>query len=273
MSMTAAWVRPTLRPTRALGSLAALSALLLGGCAHQLPQAGPSTAAIVKSSTAKRPNADYVVIDLDSRVAAGLPRPADTSLRAVFGDMPEESESLIKPGDYLSVTFWEAGSTISLLGSGGSSTDAGSGSPSTLHETVPEQIVSPLDGSIAIPFAGRVHVAGLRLEEADRVIRSALHGIASDPQVITTLTRNTSNQAVVVGDDIKGLSITLTPNQDRVLDAIAAAGGVGSPAYQAQVRLVRGGRSVTMGLQKLLSTPAENIHLHPHDVLSVLKNP
>jgi polysaccharide export outer membrane protein len=265
--------RPRSRRTAVgIAGAVSLAQLMVGGCVHQLPQGGPSTAEIVKSSTSKRPSADYVVIDLNSRVAAGLLRTDSSSLIGAFGDAPEDSVNVIKAGDYVTVTFWEAGTTISLLGQGSSSDAGGGAGVSTLHETVPEQVVSQ-SGTIAVPFAGRVQIAGMTPEQADGTVRAALHGIAANPQVLVSISRNTSNQAVVIGDDVKGMSYPLTPNANRVLDALAAAGGIASPIYQAQVRLSRDGRYVTMGLDRLLATPAENIRLHPHDVLSVLKNP
>ena len=126
---------------------------------------------------------------------------------------------------------------------------------------------------MVMPFVGRVAIAGMTVDQAERTLKKALHGIAADPQVVVTPSHTTSNQVVVLGDDIKGLSYTLTPNLDRVLDAIAATGGIESPVYQAQVKLTRGGRTVVVGLEKLLATPNENIHLHASDVLVVSKNP
>ena len=139
-------------------------AALLGGCAHDLPQAGPSTAEIVKSSTAnpKKPNADYVVITLDSRVAAALPRAGNPSLMASFGDEPAESEIRINPGDYVSRHL--LGSWLDDLAAGFGQLvrhrdDRDAVQPCTI--TSPEQIVGPDDGAIEVPFAGRIHVAGM----------------------------------------------------------------------------------------------------------------
>lgn len=237
-------------------------------CAH-LPAAGPLTSDVLKPSGPPDKAPLYVLVDLTPEIASKLATGETPSLAAVFGDEPAADETRIKTGDYVNVMFWEAGSAAPMLGS-----DTGTASSTAVgHEVVPEQIVAPSDGMIAIPFVGRIHVAGLTIPEAEATARDALRGTASNPQVLITISRNTSNPVVVVGDDIKGLSYTLTPNQDRILDAIAAAGGVESPTYEAEVKLLRDGRSATMGLQQLLSNPSQNIHLHPHDVLVVSKNP
>lgn len=247
--------------------LAAAAALALSACGT-LPVAGPSTNEVLKPTAESEAAAPYLLVDLDVHSLAKLPAAARNSLAATFGDRATPEIQLIKPGDYVAVTIWEVGSVAPLLG-GAASADPGSAQ----HDSVPEQMVADNDGTVTIPYAGPVVVAGLTPAQAELSIRHALHGLVPDPQVLVTLTKNTSNQALVLGDDIKGLSFTLTPNADRLLDAVAAAGGVSSPTYQAQVKLTRGGRSVTVGLQDLMSTPAENIHLAPHDVLSVSKNP
>lgn len=77
----------------------------------------------------------------------------------------------------------------------------------------------------------------------------------------------------MAGDDIKGGSIALTMNADRILDVIAASGGALSPNYQAQVKVIRGGQEATVGLQAVLNNPAENARLHPRDIVVVSKNP
>ena len=96
-------------------------------------------------------------------------------------------------------------------------------------KTVPEQAVAA-NGTIAIPFVGRIAVGRLsHITEAEQRVAGALKGKASQPQVVIALTRNTSNDVAIVGDDIKGLKYTLTPNADRILDAIASAGGAEGP--------------------------------------------
>jgi polysaccharide export outer membrane protein len=126
---------------------------------------------------------------------------------------------------------------------------------------------------VAIPFAGRVAIAGLTLPQAEAAISASLKGKASQPQAVISITKNNSNLISILGDDIKGTTVVLAPGSNRVLDAIASAGGIESPTYQAQVKLIRGTASAIMPLQEIVDAPSENIHLHPKDTLVVSKTP
>jgi polysaccharide export outer membrane protein len=255
-----------IRRVRLLSLLAA--ALFAAGCTH-LPIDGPMTAEIVKPAGLK-PGAvpPYLVIDLTTPIAERLGLAPVQSFKAQFGDQAVTDEDTLKAGDFIAVTLWEVGAASPLLGS---SPNPGT-SIGTLNQTVPDQMIAD-DGTVSIPFAGRVVIAGLTLPEAENKISGALKGKASQPQTVISVTKNNSNLISILGDDIKGATVVLPQGNNRVLDAIAGAGGVESPTYQAQVRLIRGTASVMMPLQDIVDTPSENIHLHPKDTLVVSKTP
>ncbi len=244
------------------------AATLAVGCAH-LPIDGPLTTEVVKPAGLKPGAAPpYLVIDLTTQVAAKLGVSPGQSFRAQFGDQAVTNEDTLKPGDFVAITLWEVGATSPLLGS----TPNPAPTIGTLNETVPDQVIAD-DGAVSIPFAGRLAIAGLTLHEAENKISAALKGKASQPQTVISITKNNSNLISILGDDIKGSAVVLSSGNNRILDAIAVAGGIESPTYQAQVKLIRGTASAIMPLQEILDAPSENIHLHPKDTLIVSKTP
>src|SRR5262249_35147947 len=60
---------------------------------------------------------------------------------------------------------------------------------------------------------------------------------------------------------------------DRVLDLIAAAGGPRGSVHETAVRLSRGGATLTISMEELVSDPAENIYAEPGDVLTLVHAP
>jgi polysaccharide export outer membrane protein len=244
------------------------AAAFAAGCTH-LPIDGPMTTEVLKPKGLKPGEASpYLVIDLTTSVAEHLGLSQVQSFKAQFGDQTVTDEDTLKSGDFVAVTLWEIGATSPLLGSSPNP----AATIGTLNQTVPEQVIAA-DGTVAIPFVGRLVIAGLTLPEAENKISTALKGKASQPQTVISITKNTSNLISILGDDIKGATVALAPGNNRILDAIASAGGIESPTYQAQVKLIRGAESVMMPLQAVVDAPTENIHLHPKDTLIVSKTP
>ncbi len=251
------------------------SVVALAGCAG-LPADGPTTAAIVKQISKGKagkisPQLRLPVVDLTHAVVEALARPTAPTLMQSFGDHASIQEGTIQRGDSVAATIWEIGSA-QLFSSSPNAGGGGSSSTAAQSATLPAQIVDP-SGAIRVPFAGTVVVAGLSLEEAQGRIEAALLGKTAQPQVILTMTHNTADQVTVVGDSIKGNVVGIGPNSDRVLDVISAAGGALSPTNETLIKIIRDNRQVTVGLQSIINDPAENIRLHPRDVLVVSKNP
>jgi polysaccharide export outer membrane protein len=170
-------------------------------------------------------------------------------------------------GDSVVVTVWEA-----AAGGLFSTPVADPRQPGSHSAIIPEQVVAR-DGSITVPYAGRVHVAGKAPPEIERVIVDRLGGKAIEPQALVTLTKNVSNTVTVTGEVTAGARVPLSVRGDRLLDVIAAAGGIQVPARESFIDLSRGGRTVRVPFQALLSDPKENIYARPGDVLTVIQDP
>lgn len=244
------------------------TALSLSACSA-LPGQGPSSYSVVdEASSAPSDTHDgYLVSDLDPRTAAILTARGEASLHGRFGDHRPPPNQVIGIGDAISVTIWEAAS-------GGlfSTPVSATASPGSHTAAIPEQIVAR-DGSITVPYAGRIRVAGLAPPAVEAKIVAALNGKAIEPQALVTVSRNVSNTVTVTGEVAAGSRVPLSPRGDKLLDVIAAAGGVRAPVHETFVKLSRDNQTVTVPMQALLEQPRENIYVRPGDTLTLVRDP
>lgn len=247
-------------------SLSTVALLALAGCSA-FPAQGPSASSVVDSQEATEKFPGYLVVDIDQRIASLLASRGGVSLRGRFGDHRPSPEPRIGVGDSVSVVIWEA-SAGGLF----SSPVTTSGSPGSRTATIPDQIVSR-DGSITVPYAGRVKVAGLTPPAVEARIVQALTGKAIEPQALVTVGKNVSNTVTVTGEVANGMRVPLTSHGDRILDVIASAGGLRAPVHESFVSLTRDGRTATVPMQTLLDRPDENIFARSGDTLTVVREP
>jgi polysaccharide export outer membrane protein len=179
--------------------------------------------------------------------------------------------SLIGPGDSLEVNIWEASPSM-LFGSSSSAGVSIINSSSSKATTLPDQVVNS-DGKITIPFAGSVQAAGKTTDQIASEIVQALNGKANFPQVIVRRTRNNTANVTVVGEVTNSLLLPLTPKQEKLLDAIAMAGGVKQPINKVTIQLARGSKSGRMPLETIIKDPTQNVPLAPGDVVSAYFQP
>jgi polysaccharide biosynthesis/export protein len=267
-------------------------ATALAGCAA-LPAAGPTSDAVVAGAevaTDQGAFARYELVDVDPALIEALRGRPQDSLLASFGDNRRAPEPVIGVGDVVSVTIWEAGS--GGLFSGPLIADRFSaGSRSAF---IPEQVVGR-DGSITVPYAGRVKVLGMRTQDVQGLIEKELAGKAIEPQVIVAITSPVSNSVTVIGEAVAGGGaaaaaagrsqlaaaaglgtpgrIPLTTKGDRLLDVIATAGGMTAAVHETFVRLSRGGTTVTVPMTTVVSNPRENIFLRAGDIVTMVRDP
>ncbi len=137
---------------------------------------------------------------------------------------------------------------------------------------IPDQHVGS-DGAISIPYAGRVPAAGRSPEEVQKTIEARLAEKALQPQALVIVKKSDANAVTVTGEVVTGAKIPLSSGGNRLLEVIAAAGGVKAPPHEIFVRLSRGGITATVPLGQLVSNPAEDIYAQPGDVLTVVRAP
>jgi polysaccharide export outer membrane protein len=252
--------------TRFLGmATGAALVALLAGCSA-LPAAGPMARDFVSQESQEGDLGGYVLIDLDEHIASICNAQPRNSLVRIFSDQRPAPDIRIGTGDTVSVTIWEAAAG-GLFSAAPTQISAGSRSA-----TLPEQVVAR-DGTIQVPYAGRIKVSGRRPDEVEQQIVDALKGKAIEPQALVTISRNYSNTATVTGEVTGGARVPLTVKGDRILSVIATAGGIKVPAFEAFVRLTRGKSTATIAFNTILTNPSENIYVRPDDVITVIRQP
>lgn len=173
---------------------------------------------------------------------------------------------LIGPGDILEVAVWE---TPPAMLFGAMLQDSKVDLSPTRAVTFPAQMVTP-DGTINMPFAGRVPVNNRTTFEIETDIIKRLQGKANQPQVLVRVVKNNTSNVTVIGEVGNSALMPLTPKGERLLDALAAAGGVKQPINRMSVQLSRDNVTATMALDAIIRDPKQNIHLKPGDVVTAL---
>jgi polysaccharide export outer membrane protein len=243
------------------------AAAMLGGCSV-LPASGPLANEVVSQESPQGVLGGYVLVDIDERVTSISASQPRESFKAVFTTGRPAPDLRIGVSDSVVVTIWEAAAG----GLFSAAPDDRTMSAGSRTATIPEQVVAR-DGTIEVPYAGRLKVAGLRPAEVEEEIVHALAGKAIQPQVVVTISKNLSNAVSVGGEVTTGARISLTAKGDRILDVIAAAGGIRISASDAFIRLTRGRRTISVAYNAILAHPEENIYAMPGDVVTVIHDP
>jgi polysaccharide export outer membrane protein len=147
------------------------------------------------------------------------------------------------------------------------------GSAQMVRSTGLPEFVVPESGQISIPFAGLVRVNGRSLREIEREIERLLAGKAHLPQILVRLVRNATATVTVVGDVSNSLRMPLTPKGERILDALAAAGGTRQAVEKVTLQVARRDRVISMPLKAVIEDTRQNVILERGDVITALYQP
>jgi polysaccharide export outer membrane protein len=238
----------------------------LAGCG--LPASGPLATDIASDQSAQGVLGGYVLVAVDERVASISASQPRESFKRVFTTGRPAPDLRIGISDSVVVTIWAAGAG----GLFSAAPDERTISAGSRTATIPEQVVAR-DGTIEVPYAGRLKVAGMTPAEVEEKIVDALAHKAIQPQVVVTISKNLSNAVSVGGEVTTGARISLTAKGDRILDVIAAAGGIRVPASDAFIQVTRGRRTVSVAYNAILAHPEENIYAMPGDDITVVRDP
>lgn len=242
--------------------------MMLSGCAGFLPTIGPSRRDISRASLP--PGAAAIqVVDVDDVVTRRLLSQRTQRLFSETLVDPRARSRSVGAGDVLEVSIWEAAPATLFAGSALQVPGAIATSHAT---TLPDQMVDDL-GEISVPFAGRIPAAGKTLQEIEAEIVQRLAGKANQPQVLVRRTHNLSANATVVGDVNSSTRVPLVPGNDRLLDALAAAGGVRQPVTKMTIQVTRAKNVYSLPLETIIRNPEQNVALMPGDVVTALYQP
>lgn len=252
-----------------------VTVLMLAGCALQspwLPTSGPSTQAIreyVPPTGISIRVGGIRVVEVDSSVAQRVKASLKRKLFSEVFVMAPATDFHVGGGDTLEVSIWEA-PPATLFGTAPS--DPRTGPATSTLTAFPEQMVN-MAGQINVPFAGAIPVIGKTTAQIEVEIAKRLKGKANQPQVLVRVMKNASSNVTVVGDFANSTNIQLTAKRERLLDAVAAAGGVRQPVSKMTVELTRKSTVMSLPLETIIHDPRQNIVLQAGDVVTALNKP
>lgn len=251
-----------------LGALAA--AMLLSGCTV-MSAAGPSSRAVNRVEGQNFDNAGIRVVDITDALARQMIAQQRASLFSEVFAEPPRNNILIGEGDLIDIAIWEA-PPATLFGAINNDLLSG-GSTSLARQTaLPGQVVDGA-GQVVIPFVGSVQAAGRTPQQIAAEIVRRLRGKAHQPQAIVKLADNAATNVTVVGDVTKNLRMPLTSKRERLLDALAAAGGSKQPVGKTTLQVTRGNIVETLPLDTIIKDPRQNITLQANDIVTALYQP
>jgi polysaccharide export outer membrane protein len=248
---------------RSLTCVVTALALLSAGCSI-VPATGPQGADVLNQSEGGAPvSVPYALVKVTPEVIQVLGRYAPR-LSTAFADTSPPKAFRFGIGDVVSVTIFEAAA-------GGLFT-SDNGLRAGNFVTVPNQAVDE-NGKISVPYAGQLRARGRTPAEIQADIVNALKSRALEPQVIVSLAQQNTSLISVLGDVRTAGRFPASASGERILDAIARAGGPANQGYDVWVTLERKGHRASVPFGALLYEPANNIYVLPNDVIYLFNQP
>lgn len=233
----------------------------LAAC-NPFPSSGPTELQVggrAVQTTAAEADFRYELVQISPVVTDVLARRgAPLSL----GSMPSPTQApqiRVRIGDVVGLSIFEASAGGLFIPS-----DAGSRAGNFVQ--LPNQTVDQ-SGNISVPYAGQIPAHGRTLKEIEETIVERLRNRAIEPQAVATVVDQRSGQIAILGDVNAPTRYALGATGDRMLDAIAKAGGPRSQGWQSWVSLQRGSQKHTVNFLTLVSDPRSNIYVRPGDVI------
>lgn len=256
---------------RITGSIAALALIGALSACSQFGRSGPYAGTVTRAAGRPVAAAPIAVVDLTGATARQIfASERGQTFAETLGDIAAVG-MVIGKGDTIDIAIWEA-PPAALFGTLNPLGTVSSGIQAARSSGLPEQMVDET-GRIAVPFVGDIVVAGRSPREIERDIAERLRGKANHPQVIVRITHNAQKNVSVLGDVANGGRFNVTPHGERVLDALADAGGVKQPVTKMVLQVTRGSKVVTMPLDAVIRDPAQNVRLAPDDVVTAMFQP
>lgn len=234
----------------------------VAGCASDasfLPRSGPAADQLQSPV----PGVNLVRLDLpESQRLASLADQRKTSFTQLAA--AAAYRDTIAVGEVVQVTLLEAAPAMLLAGAADNL-----GGARSLQ--LPDQIVQT-DGSINVPFAGRLQVVGKTPQRVEAQIGEALKGRANLPQALVRV-NGVAQEVTIVGEVRAARRHPLSQKHERLLDVIAAAGGASAPVEKVSVSLSRAGTTVELPLQRVIREHRENVVMAAGDVVTLYHQP
>lgn len=229
----------------------ALFLILMFGLLACAPSDGPSVGEVRREARA----ADVPILGLTPDVITALGNPSAPANLSSFGARPY-TPGEIMAGDVIAVRVFETNESGVFSIADAASLDLG------------EFVVSQ-SGSVAIPFVGSIRVAGNSVAGAQRVITERLRQTSLEPHATVNIQVSPNSSFTVQGAVRQGGVFSLTARGERILDAVAMAGGAEGDPDSTLITLRRGSTSRSATYANLLADSSQNVAIRPSDTVIV----
>lgn len=226
--------------------------LFVAGCTS-IPRAGPAETTI-NGKSADLSGFTLIPVTAEN---VGFYRQSPNTDKAGTAGIPPAPRISLAAGDLLKVKIAESkeGGLFAPLASGG---------------TPFENVRVDDRGTITLPYAGRVKVAGLDTTRVSERIRTRLEGVAFEPQVFVELHSGRNTSVLVSGEVKQPGRFSLLEGPLTLIDAINRAGGATKPPHQVDVLIRRNSQVYRVPLQKVYD--GNNEELRPGDEVMLESN-
>lgn len=222
------------------------------------PAQGPTTGEVAAQAN----RSHYELIAVDARVAALTRRPTVPDLVRRFGEQRPRPAGLLGPGDVIQITVWESSQSGLFTGEGRRNASF-------------DNLVIDDSGYVFLPYAGRIRISGLSVEQARQAIQTRLEKETMRPQIELRMVADRTDRTTISGAVKRPQTIRLSHAHETntLLDLISEAGGSTVGSHRSEVTLLRGGQSGTIMLDTLYQHPDYDVRLAPGDRVVVNDRP
>lgn len=260
--------------------IAIATSLSLIGCSW-VPRSSPTQKQVRNYTKSKKNSAalDYHLIVMTPEIASILASESQPLISTLEKDNFRKSHNdHIGAGDILEISIFELGNGLfssSDRSTGTTSTEGSSslgGAPRISVQKLPPTQVEG-DGTIMIPYVGRINALGQTPSQIATLIQDHLKGKSQEPQVMVRIQNDIGNTVIVSGEVQKPGRVVLSLANEHLSDVVAIAGGSKYPPQDTQIELVRKNRIGVTDLATLENHPEEDILADPGDRLRVIYQP
>ena len=233
---------------------AACVVVLLSGCSTLFSGAGPTKGAILDAELSNEDTGQYKLVSLSADTIAPYMRPAQPALKPEVS-VPSMPDLKLGAGDVLSIMLAdsaEEGGLFAPLAAGG---------------TVFNKVRVNAKGYISLPYAGRLKVAGLDLNQVEDLILKQVKQYATAPQVFIALEGDLAGSVLVAGDVQRPGRFSTLEGPLTLLDAINQAGGPKLEPYLVDVVVRTGSSAQRYSYEDLLNGLNHPVPPHAEIVL------
>jgi polysaccharide export outer membrane protein len=220
----------------------------------------PRGAAVQSEITrgADKPEADFAVYPVTRAFLPTLaywPKTGERQLSWINTSRGSTTH-IIRPGDKLDMKIWDSGENSLLTSSEQRVVDL-------------SNVVVSSNGSVFVPYVGKIVVSGKTPDGAREAIQRDLEAIVPSAQVQLSFSAGRANSVDLVGGVAAPGSYPMPDQNYTILSLIAEGGGVAPSIENPQIRLIRGASIYGTSIDKLYETPSLDTRLRGNDQVIV----